>query len=185
MVDLINIWDDDWGLKALHPLAAARAVGDDIRMSIDASTRNQGTSGYGWTGVHVVTLPETSYVHTGLLLADATEALAGIMPRVSRFYVTNCQTLPEEKADPDGSYDDDAWCFGYSSFCYIKLDVIGDHVERIWFDLRETDILRIAAMREAVVAIDRLVPSLLVDYVSEAAGLIGDNAFLDRYFSET
>jgi hypothetical protein len=62
----------------------------------------------------------------------------------------------------------------------MKLEVKGEHVEFIWFDLRSGAADDAAALRRAIEAIDRLVPSLIADYFVDAEVPVADVELLDR-----
>ena len=179
---VIHVHEDDWGMRNLHPLAAQREVAADLDEAIAASERNRDPSGVGWTDVHLIAEPATSYVEAGLLLSDAAAALEPIMPRVRHFHATSMGAIGRDARDPWGSYDDDAWCFGFHADCYLKLDVEGEHVKRIWFGLSSNDPAELAALRRAMLAIEGLVPSFIADYFMEAEVPLADTERLDGYF---
>jgi len=131
----------------------------------------------------VIKPPSKTYVDAGLLLSDAAAALQGIMPRVRRFYAGTFASIGRERRDPFGSYEEDAWCFGFDEGCYLKLEPNGDHVERIWFNLGHAPPEHAAALRRAIEAIERLAASIVVDYFLDAAVPVGDAGQLDRYFA--
>lgn len=58
------------------------------------------------------------------------------MPRVRHFYATTLSMIGGGERDHLGSCDHDAWRFGFGRDYYMKLEVKGEHVESIWFDLR-------------------------------------------------
>jgi hypothetical protein len=180
---VIHIHEDDWGMRNLYPLVTQAEVSADMDAAIAAGRKNRDPSGFGWSDVHVIKPPSTSYIEAGLLLSDGAAALAPIMPRVRHFYASILSMIGRGERDPLGSYDDDAWCFGFSRQCYVKLDVKGEYVERIWFDLRSDAPEHAIALRGAMEAIDRLVPSLVADYFMEAAAPVADAELLDRYFA--
>ena len=180
---VIHIHEDDWGMRNLYPLAARADVMADLRDAIAAGEKNRDPSGIGWTDVHVIRPPSMTYVEAGLLLSDAAAALHGIMPRVRRFYAGTFSSIGTSRRDPLGSYNEDAWCFGFDQRCYLKLEPRGDHVEYIWFDLGHAQPEHAAALRRAIEAIDRLVPSMIADYFLDVAVPVGDTSQLDRYFA--
>lgn len=180
----IHIHEDDWGMRNLYPLAAQSEALADLRDAIAASEKNRDPSGFGWTDMHVIKPPSMTYVDAGLLLSDAAAALQGIIPRVRRFYAGTFSSIGSTQRDPFGSYEEDAWCFGFNQRCYLKLDPKGDHVERIWFNLGRVDPAQAAALRRAIEAIDRLVPSIIADYFLDVAVPAGSSEQLDRYFAE-
>ena len=105
------------------------------------------------------------------------------MPRVRHFYATIFSAIGRDERDPLGSYDDDAGCLGLGRHCCMKLEAKGQHVESIRFDLRSDRPDDGAALRRAIEAIDRLVPSLIADYFMDAEVPVADAALLDRYFA--
>ena len=180
---VIHIHEDNWGMRNLHPLASQSEALADVRDAIAAGEKNRDPSGLGWTDVHVIKPPSMTYVDTGLLLSDAAAALQEIMPRVRRFYAGTFASVGSAKRDPFGSYEENAWCFGFDAGCYLKLEPKGDYVERIWFDLDRAQPEHAVALRRAVEAIDRLVPSLIADYFLDVVVPAGDARQLDRYFA--
>ena len=180
---VIHIHEDDRAMRNLYPLVTQAEVSADVDAAVAAGQKNRDPLGFGWTDEHVIKPPSTSYIDAGLLLPDAAAALAPIMPRVRHFYASILSKIAKAERDPLGLYDDDAWCFGFSSQCYVKLDAKGDHVERIWFDLRSDPTEHTIALRGAIEAIDRLVPSLVADYFMEVTVPVGDAELLDRYFT--
>jgi hypothetical protein len=181
---VIRIHEDDWGMRNLYPLAVQKEAHADLSATIAAGEKNRDPSGLGWTDVHVIKPPSMTYVDAGLLLSDAAAALQGLMPRVRRFYAGTFASLGRAERDPLGSCEEDAWCFGFSHRCYLKLEPKDDHVERIWFDLGRAEPAQAAALRRAIEAIDRIVPSIIADYFLDVAVPVGDSSQLDRYFAE-
>ena len=170
-------------MRNLYPLAAQSEAAADLRASKAASEKNRDPSGYGWADVHVVKPPSMTYVDAGLLLSDAAASLQGIMPRVRRFYAGTFASIGRERRDPFGSYEEDAWCFGIDEGCYLKLEIAGDYVERIWFNLGHAQPEHATALRRAIEAIDWLAASFVVDYFLDVAVPVGDARQLDRYFA--
>jgi hypothetical protein len=181
---VIHIHEDNWGMRNLYPLSALKEAQVDIAAAAAAGEQNRDPSGFGWSGVHVIQPPAEGYAEAGLLLADAARVLEPIMPRVKHFYATSFAAIDRADRDPWGSYDDDAWSFGLSHRCYLKLDVKDAHVDRIWFDLGHDTAEHADALRHALQAIDRLVPSLIADYYMDVTVEIGDAEKLDRYFAQ-
>jgi hypothetical protein len=176
----IHIHEDNWGMRNLYPLAAQSEALADLQEATAAGEKNRDPSGFGWTDVHVIKPPSTTYVDAGLLLSNAIAALDGIMPRVRRFQAGTFGST----GNPFGSYEEDAWCFGFHEGCYLKLEPAGDHVERIWFDLsRRARPEQTAALRRAIEAINRLAPSIVADYFLDVAVSVGYTNQLDRYFA--
>jgi hypothetical protein len=181
---LIHIHEDDWGMRNLYPLIARAEVSADIETAVAAAEKNRDPSGLGWTDMHVIKPPSGTYVEAGLLLSDAAGALEPFMPRVRRFYASTFASMGKATRDRLGSYEEDAWCFGFSRRCYVKLEPKAEHVERIWFDLGRDTPEHAGALRRALEAIDRLTPSLIADYFLDVVAPVSDAASMDRYFSE-
>lgn len=182
--DAIHIHEDDWGMWSLYPIAAEPEVERDLAESIAASEKKLHPSGFGWTAIHMIAEPSVDYRELNLLLADAAEKLSAIMPRVKRFAATIGAHIGTLEKDPYGSYENDAWCFGFDAKCFIKLEPEGDFVKGIWYDFTSSDPQAEQAMRHAFDVVNGLVPSLLVDYHQDAQGPLGDPEFLDHYFAE-
>jgi len=180
----IHIHEDDWGMRNLYPLAAQSEALADLQDATVAGEKNRDPSGFGWTDVHIIKPPSKTYVDAGLLLSDAAGVLQPIMPRIRRFYAGTFASIGRERRDPYGSHEEDAWCFGFDQGCYLKLEPEGTHVQYIWFDLRHARPEHAEALRRAIEAIDRLVPSMIADYFLDVAVPVGDPSQLDRYFAE-
>jgi hypothetical protein len=180
----INIHEDDWGMRNLHPSAAYTEAAAELQAGIDARERNRHPSGFGWTSMHVIRPPSTNYVEAGLRLADAAAVLEPIMPRVKSFNAGLPHAMKQGKRDPLGSYDDDAWAFGFGPHCYLKLETAGEHVKAIWFDLSSAAPADTAALRASIEAIDRLAPSVIVDHFMDAIAPVADTGLVDRYFAQ-
>lgn len=183
MPDAIHIHEDDWGMRNLYPLAAAPEVKLDLDEAISAGQRNLDPSGIGWTAVHMIQEPSQDYRPYELRLTDIAEKLAVIMPRVRKFAATIGAYVGTLETDPCGSHNDQAWCFGLDAQCFIKLEPDGEFVRAIWYEYKSNDKHAEQALRLAFEAIDRFVPSLLVDYWLDVQGALNDSAFIDRYFS--
>jgi hypothetical protein len=176
----IHIHEDDWGMRCLHPLAAAAEVTDEIRVARAAGEANRAPDGAGWTDVHIIQQPQRDYAAIGLTLDQAAAALAPVLPRIRRFAATAMAGFGAGAHDPYGSYEQDAHCYGFDAGCFIKVD--GDElVRQIWFNAETDDAARLEKLRQAIVAIDRLVPSIIADYWLDRTGKVGDSAFLHEY----
>lgn len=180
---IIHIHEDDWGMRNLCPLAAQSEVAGDLAAAATAGEKNCDPLGYGWRDVHVIAQPSITFAQAGLLLSSAIAVLEPVMPRVRHFYATASFGFREGAHDSMGSYEDDAWCFGFDEQCYLYLGTEGDHVASIWFDLHSNALEREAALKRAVQAIDRLVPSMIADYFWSAEIAVADTAHIDRYFA--
>ena len=84
----IHIHEDDWAMRNLYPLDALPEASADVAQAREAGERNRAPDGAGWTDIHVIRPPSKDYSVMNLLVADATAALDGLMPRVRRFIAT-------------------------------------------------------------------------------------------------
>lgn len=182
MVDLIHIHEDDWGMRNLHPVAAWDEAVADLEKGRAFSAAHCVADGI-WSAIYMSQPPSADYSQAGLTFAATARVLEPILPRVAKFYATATGGFGREARDPYGTYEEESWCFGLGEHCYIKLDGKGELVERIWFELRTCDSGDVAALRAAIEALDRLVPSIVIDHWIDAAGRVGDVDFLDRYFA--
>jgi len=168
-------------MRCLHPLTAADEVADDVRAAAAASEANRAPDGIGWTNVHVIARPEHDYADAGLRLDQADAILTPILPRVRRFTATAWAGFGPDAHDPYGTYEDEAHCYGLDATCFLKLEADGFLVSQVWFHVRTLDPERLAQLREAIVALDQLVPSIIADYWLDCTGVVRDHDFLDRY----
>lgn len=177
----IHIHEDEWGMRCLHPLAAATEVASDLRASEVAGAVNRAPDGIGWTDVHEIAAPEHDYAEVGLTFAQVDAVLTPIMPRVRRFVATAWAGFDENMRDPLGVYEDDAYCYGVDASCFIKLDGDEPLVESIWFRADTEDTARLQLLRRAIVAVDILAPSVIADHWLDCTGTVADGEFLHRY----
>jgi hypothetical protein len=178
----IHIHEDDWSMRNVYPVEALPDVTSDVAKSAAAGERNRAPDGVGWTDVHVIEPPDIDYLAVELSLAGVASALEAIMPRIRRFNATATAGFDAKVRDPWGTYEEDAYCFGFDRDCFLKLEPVGDRIKFIWFECRTKEPERLAALRQALVALDGFAPSTLADYWLNVAGAIHDSAFLDRYF---
>ncbi len=176
----IHIHEDDWGMRNLHPIDALPEIRTDIEAAVEAGARNAAPNGVGWTDIYMIREPTTDYAARGLKLVHAAAALAPLLPRVQSFSATAMAGFSGH--DVMGSYERDAWAFGFDASCFVKLDPKDDLVERIWFECRTDIAAHRDALRGALLAIDALVASAIADYWLDVAGAIADPAFLEPYF---
>jgi hypothetical protein len=181
---IIHIHEDSWGMRNLYPAPALARASRDVTHAAEAGERNRDPSGVGWTDAYVIQEPTTSYLDLELPLAKASRALAGLMPRVRKFYATASAGFDPGRRDPDGSYEEDAHCYGLHRRCFIKLEPEGELIKRIWFDAMTDDAQELATLRTAILAIEGLARSAIADYWLDVAGAVADAEFLDRYFSK-
>ena len=179
----IRIHEDDWGMRNLYPVQAFVEVQGDLDQSIQASIDNRADNGIGWTAVHLIEHPANDYAAVGLELRAASLALEALLPRVTNFTATAMSGFGDKK-DPLGSYETDAYCFGFDASCFIKLDPIDDVVKAAWFECRTADAAKLSGLRSGLLAINQLVPSVVADYWLHVGGLIGDAEFLQAYLEQ-
>lgn len=160
MVDLIHVHEDDWGMRVLYPAVAEFEILADMKAGAAAAANARDPSGVGWTEIQRIKQPSTTYADVGLRVGDAARVLESAMPRVRRFYATASGGFGDARRDPYGSYDDDAWCFGFGEYCYVKIDVVGERIEQIWFDLSTSDPASVSALRRSFEALDSLVSTV-------------------------
>ncbi len=170
-------------MRNLYPLAARSDVARDMEIAIESSERNRAPEGLGWTKVHVIEPPSFDYEAAGLSLERVAARLGELMPRVRRFNATSFAGFSGH--DSLGSYEVDAYCFGFDASCYVKVDPVeGGIVKAIWYECRTRDAAKQATLRLALEAVDRIVPSVVADYWLDLNGPISDPEFLDAYFAE-
>lgn len=180
---LIHIHEDDWGMRSLHPAAAWQEVAADLEKAVESGERHRAPDGVGWTALHVIADPAIDFAGIGLQVEVLARDLAAIMPRVPRFVATASAGFDPATHDAYGTYEKDAWCFGHGADCFIKLEPRDGLVRSIWFEARTNDPQRLADLRRAIEAVDRAAPAMIADYWADAAGLVRDTAFFDRYFN--
>jgi hypothetical protein len=180
----IHIHEDDWGMRNLYPVGAFFEARADLARSAEASERNRDPGGVGWTDVHVIGAPSIDYSDVRLELGAVADALGSIMPRVKRFTATAMAGFTLNERDPWGSYQEDAYCYGFDQGCFIKIEPEGDLVKQVWFECRTEDSERLSALARAILAIDALAESVIADYWVDRVGRVRDPAFLDVYLRE-
>lgn len=179
----IHIHEDDCGMRVLHPAAAWPDVAADIARARQVGEDNRAPDGLGWTAVHVIGEPRLGWRDVAIDLATVAEAVGRHLPRVRTFTATAGAGFDANIRDPYGSYETGAWCFGHDAACFIKLETDGERLARIWFECRTGNDGHRTALRAAVEEVDELAPALIADYWLDVAGLVGDRAFLERYFA--
>lgn len=183
MVDVIHVHEDDWGMRNLYPLTVRTEVENDIAKAAAAAEKNRDPSGFGFTDMYMAKPPSSDYADLGLTLVTAESALAPILPRVRQFNATIGSAMRSAERDSYGSYEDDAWCFGLGTHCYLKLDAKGAFVGNIWFDLNTDEPVVVDRLRKAIEAVDALVPSVIADYFLDFSGPVAEPGVLDSYFA--
>lgn len=182
---VIHIHEDDWGMRNVYPLAALVQVTAEVETARRKGEEN--FDGHGWTEVHAVEEPTTSFETVDVLVDEIAVALTPIMPRVRRFYATIGSYMREAAdvtdRDPYGSYNDDAVCFGFGSWCFIKVDTREHYVRSIWFQANTYDRVELDALAAGLAAINAIVPCAVADYWIDEAGSLADKAFTDRYYA--
>ena len=66
----------------------------------------------------------------------------------------------------------------------MKLEHKDGVVKAIWFECRTAEPDDIFRLRAALVALNAIVPSAVVDYWINAVGPVGDQEFLGKYFED-
>lgn len=183
MVDAIHVHEDVWGMRNLYPMEVRLEVEEDIAAAAAAGEKNRAPSGFGYTDIYVMKPPSRNYADFSLTLKEAERTLAPIFPRVRRFNATVFSAMDSSERDQFGSYEEDSWCFGLDENCFLKLDAKGDLVRNIWFDLNTDDAEAVGRLRDAIGAIDTLVPSMIADYYMDFSGPISESGVLDTYFA--
>ena len=178
-VTQIAIHEDELGMRNLYATAARTEVEAETMASVDASNQNRDPSGSGWTGIHVIKHPKTTFADAGLRLSATTDVIEPLMQRVRNFF----SGLPHAPDDPYALRETDAYCFGFDETCFIKLEVVDDLVEYGWYEARTENAVHLSALRKSLCAIDALSPALIADYWLHATGAVADTAFLDAYFN--
>lgn len=181
---LIHIHEDDWGMRSLHPVEVLRQVQRDLGHSIETEPVRRAQDAAGWTEVHVIEEPDITYADKQITIASIQKVLDGLMPKVTRFYATASCGFDPNNRDSMGSYDEDAICYGFSEKCYLKIDKSREFVSAIWYEACTEDREQLQALRQCMCVINKLVPSLFVDYWEGCCGDISDSSFLDAYFQE-
>lgn len=165
-------------MRNIYPMAARTEAEADMKVSIEASVRNRAPNGIGWTDMHLIERPETTFADAGLTVAAAATAIEQLMPRVRRFVCGGGNPA----SNPFAYRDDDAYCYGFDETCFIKLETNGDLVEHIWYEARSENAEHLSALRKAFGAIDSLSPAMIADFWIDATGPIASADFLDAYF---
>jgi len=171
----VHIHEDDEGMRNVYPAGNAKAVEDDIKAAAKSARDNQSEDGIGWTDIHVIQTPEHSFRDVGLTMRPVAEAVAAHLPRIKEFEVGFGD------GNPFRYKDEEAFCFGFAPHLYLKLDVDGDQLTAIWFDVQSDNEDELARLRQALQAIDALHLSMIADYWFNTYGLISDPSFMDRY----
>jgi hypothetical protein len=178
----IHIHEDDWAMRFLAPVAAL----DDMDQEFDKSKAHQAahtdahgnlTRPYGFENTPL------DYSSIPLMLADAAAILEAFFPRVRDFVATASAGFEAGANDPYGLCETDAYCFGTSWECFVKLEHKDGIVRQIWFECWTKDKDDIARLRNALLAIDAVIPSALSDHWVDACGPVGDAEFMDEYFA--
>jgi hypothetical protein len=114
-------------------------------------------------------------------LDEADAVLAPILPRVRRFAATASAGFGPDANGPYGTYEDEAHCYGLDATCFLKLEADGCLVRQVWYHVETQDPESLGKLREAIVALDQLVPSVVADYWLDCTGVVRDRDFLDEY----
>jgi hypothetical protein len=185
VIESIHIHEDDWAMRALHPIAVAQQITGDLEAAKQAALENRSPDGAGWTNVHLIAEPTLDYSAFNLPISKIAEVLEPILPRVRKFTATASAGFTPGVVDPYGSYDADAYCFALSQDCFIKCEVMSEaptRVKSIWYEARDARKEALSKLRSAFQAIDALCPSVIADYWLDLSGEIANNTFLSAYF---
>jgi hypothetical protein len=180
----IHIHEDDWGMRNLYPVGALFEATAEVTRAADAADRNRASDGGGFAAMHVIKEPSIDYSDIGLELGVLADALASIVPRVKRFTATAMAGFERNKRDPHGSYEEEAYCYGFDETCFIKLEPAGVLVKRIWFECRTAPPDKLTAFERAILAIDALAESAVADYWLDQVGRVRDPAFFNAYLRQ-
>jgi hypothetical protein len=177
----IHIHEDDWGLRNLRPMQAWREAAADLAEAEAASLVHRVPGDFGFSDVHVIAdASVVGYGALGVSLDALRSALAAHLPRVAQFNATASCGFVEGAHDVMGFYQSDPDCYGLSNDCFVKIDSLDGVVTGLWFE-RPSDEAGLARLRAALIAVDRVWPSFVADYVEGAQGAVSDAAFLDDY----
>ena len=182
---VIHIHEDDYGLRALHPLAARAEVRTDLAAAVKSGIEHEAPGG-GWTQMHVITPPRATFAGTGLALEALKAALAAHLPRVSRFVMTAGGGFTPGSHDSYGVYDDAPVCYGFDEEAYVIVETggAGGHgaVQAIHFERSTENPASLTALAAALRAVDALTPCLLADYAWDVEGAVADAAWFEGYW---
>ena len=180
----IHIHEDDWGMRNLYPVGAFFKARTDVERAADAADANRAPDGVGFTDIHVISSPSIDYSDVGLELTAVADALGIILPRVKKFTATATAGFDPNVRDPWGSYEDDAYCYGFDQTCFIKIDPADGLVKQIWFECREAVPAKLSAFSRAIQTIDAIAESVIADYWLDRVGRVRDSTFLNTYMLE-
>jgi len=154
----IRIHEDDEGVRNLYPLAALAEAEADVESARRHGEEHRAPGGAGWRKAYAIEEPAVTYRSLNLKAADVAAALAGVLPRVDEFEVGFGAGNPFHRLDLDPQ------CYGFGPELYVKLETDGEYLAHIWFDVRWAEPEKIAALRRALEAVERVVPSAVADY---------------------
>lgn len=180
----IHIHEDDWGMRNLYPVGALFEARAKVTRAADAADRNRAPDGGGFTDMHVINGPSIDYADIGLELGVLADALGSIVPRVKRFTATAMAGFEPNTRDAYGSYEEEAYCYGFDETCFIKLEPAGVLVKQIWFECRTLPPERLSAFERAILAVDALAESVVADYWLDQVGRVRDPAFFHAYLRQ-
>ena len=171
-------------MRRLYPVGAFFEARVDVKRAADAAEQNRAPTGEGWTDIHLIDEPSIDYADVRLELSSVADALVGIMPRVKRFSATAMGGFGLNAHDPWGSYEEDAYCYGFDQTCFIKIDPADGMVKQVWFECHAVNADRLSALARAMLAVDALAELAIADYWLDRVGRIRDTAFLSSYLQE-
>jgi hypothetical protein len=180
----IHIHEDDWAMRNLYPVGALFEARAEVMRAADAADRNRVPDGVGFMDLHIVNGPSINYSDVGLELGVLADALGIIMPRVKKFTATALAGFERNTRDAYGSYEEEAYCYGFDETCFIKLEPVGILVKQIWFECRIASPEKLSALGRAILAVDALAESAVADYWLDRVGRVRDPAFFNGYLSQ-
>ncbi|MFZ1727761.1 MAG: hypothetical protein WBO29_13005 [Albidovulum sp.] len=174
----VHIHEDDLYMRNLYPSAALDEAKQDIANAVDAGIKNRAPDGWGWTDIYLTQPPAITYASLGVQMADMAAVISPILPRIPNFEV-GFGWQP-----PDRPKETNAYCYGFGRQLFLKLDADGPLVANLWFDARTNQDAELTKLKEALLAINGLIPSIIVDYWLNATGEIDDKKFFQRYLDD-
>ena len=180
----IHIHEDDCGMRNLYPVGAFFEARAEVARAADAANRNRAPDGSGFTDMHAINGPSIDYSDVGLELGVLADVLSSIVPRVKRFTATAMAGFEPNTRDAYGSYEEDAYCYGFDETCFIKLEPAGVSIKQIWFECRSASPEKLSAFERAILAVDALAESVVADYWLDQIGRVRNPAFFNDYLRQ-
>lgn len=170
----IGFVDDSEGMRCIYPIAEMSNVRRDMQKAEEIHASEPGDGQYGFYNIHVIEEPKVKFKDYNLKVADCISLLSAYLPRAREYVVY-----------PIGQFngkEEGVIVFG-ENYMFIKIEPEGEFVQYLWFECmpNESQAHLMATFREAFLAIDAVVPSMIADYWMDAFGAIGDDRFLSAY----